>query len=59
MNWNDAADDLLQQILSQTPRPVREEAEAQLRARDARRVLLVAKPFTGGRVAQALAQLLE
>jgi hypothetical protein len=31
MNWNDAADDLLQQILAQTPRPVREEAEAQLR----------------------------
>jgi hypothetical protein len=31
MNWNDAADDLLQQILSQTPRPVRDEAESQLR----------------------------
>jgi hypothetical protein len=31
MNWNDAAEDLLQQILSQTPRPVREAAEAQLR----------------------------
>jgi hypothetical protein len=31
MNWNDAAEDLLQQILLQTPRPVREEAEAQLR----------------------------
>lgn len=32
MNWNDAAEDLLQAILAQTPRPVREEAEAQLRA---------------------------
>ena len=31
MNWNDAAEDLLQAILAQTPRPVREEAEAQLR----------------------------
>lgn len=31
MNWNDAADDLLQQILAQTPRPVREAAEGQLR----------------------------
>ena len=31
MNWNDAAEDLLQQILAQTPRPVREQAEAQLR----------------------------
>src|SRR6202034_2174633 len=31
MNWNDAAEDLLQQILAQTPRPVRDEAEAQLR----------------------------
>jgi len=31
MNWNDAAEDLLQQILAQTPRPLREAAEAQLR----------------------------
>jgi hypothetical protein len=31
MNWNDAAEDLLQSILSQTPRPMRESAEAQLR----------------------------
>ncbi|HVN02888.1 MAG TPA: hypothetical protein VMT86_00645 [Bryobacteraceae bacterium] len=31
MNWNDAAEDLLQAILSQTPRPVREAAETQLR----------------------------
>jgi len=31
MNWNDAAEDLLQQILAQTARPVREAAEAQLR----------------------------
>lgn len=32
MDWNDAADELLQQILSQTPRPVRDAAETQLRA---------------------------
>jgi hypothetical protein len=32
MNWNDAAEDLLNQVLAQTPRPVRESAESQLRA---------------------------
>ena len=31
MNWNDAAEDLMQQILSQTPRPLREDAERDLR----------------------------
>jgi hypothetical protein len=31
MNWNDAAEDLLNQVLAQTPRPVREDTEAQLR----------------------------
>lgn len=31
MNWNDAAQDLLSQILSQTPRPGRDQTEAQLR----------------------------
>jgi hypothetical protein len=31
MNWNDAAEDLLNQVLAQTPRPVRDAAEAQLR----------------------------
>jgi hypothetical protein len=31
MNWNDAAEDLLQQILAQTPRPVRDAADAELR----------------------------
>lgn len=31
MNWNDAAEDLLNQILAQTPRPVREAAESGLR----------------------------
>lgn len=31
MNWNDAAEDFLQQVLSQTPRPVRDAAEAELR----------------------------
>jgi len=31
MNWNDAAEDLLNQILLQTPYPVREATEAQLR----------------------------
>ena len=31
MNWNDATEDLLQQILSRTPRPVRDQTESQLR----------------------------
>ena len=31
MDWNDAAEDLLNQILAQTPRPVRETMEAELR----------------------------
>lgn len=31
MNWNDAAEDLLNQILARTPRPVREQTEEQLR----------------------------
>ena len=31
MNWNDAAEDLLREILQRTPRPLRESAEAQLR----------------------------
>jgi len=31
MNWNDAAEDFLNQVLAQTPRPVRESAEAELR----------------------------
>jgi DNA-binding response OmpR family regulator len=42
-------------IISDTP----EKAEAKLRERKARRVLLVLKPFTAGQVAQALSQLLE
>lgn len=42
-------------IISDTP----EEADASLRAREARRVLLVPKPFTGSQVARALDQLLE
>jgi hypothetical protein len=32
VNWNDAAEDFLNQILSQTPRPVRDATETQLRA---------------------------
>jgi hypothetical protein len=32
VNWNDAAEELLNQILSQTPRPVREATERELRA---------------------------
>ncbi|HJT89539.1 MAG TPA: hypothetical protein VJ732_16835 [Bryobacteraceae bacterium] len=32
MNWNDAAEDFLNQVLAQTPRPVRESTESQLRA---------------------------
>jgi Proto-chlorophyllide reductase 57 kD subunit len=31
MNWNDAAEDLLHQILAQTPYPVRDQTESQLR----------------------------
>ena len=31
MNWNDAAEDLLNQVLAQTPRPVRDATETQLR----------------------------
>ena len=31
MNWNDAAEDLLNAILGQTPYPVREATETQLR----------------------------
>jgi hypothetical protein len=31
MNWNDAAEDFLTQVLSQTPRPVRDSTEAELR----------------------------
>jgi len=32
MNWNDAAEDLLNQVLAQAPRPVREATGTQLRA---------------------------
>ena len=31
MNWNDAAEDLLNRILSETPRPIRGQTEEQLR----------------------------
>jgi len=31
MNWNDAAEDFLNQVLAQTPRPIRESTEAGLR----------------------------
>ena len=31
VNWNDAAEDLLNQVLAQTPRPVRDATETQLR----------------------------
>jgi hypothetical protein len=31
MNWNDAAEDLLNQVLAQTPRPVRDSTETLLR----------------------------
>lgn len=41
-------------IISDTP----EEADASLRSRQAQRVLLVPKPFTGSQVARALADLL-
>ncbi len=42
-------------IISDTP----QEADASLRSRNARRVLLIPKPFTGSQVARALDQLLE
>jgi uncharacterized protein DUF2621 len=32
MNWNDAAEDLLNSILAQTPRPEREAAEEKLKS---------------------------
>jgi hypothetical protein len=32
MNWNDAAEDFLNQVLQQTPRPVRDDTETQLRS---------------------------
>uniref|UniRef100_Q027K8 Uncharacterized protein n=1 Tax=Solibacter usitatus (strain Ellin6076) TaxID=234267 RepID=Q027K8_SOLUE len=32
MNWNDAAEDFLNQVLAQTPRPVRDDTESQIRA---------------------------
>ena len=41
-------------IISDTP----EEADASLRARQAQRVLLIPKPFTGAQVARALDELL-
>ena len=31
MNWNDAAEDFLNLVIAQTPRPVRESTEAELR----------------------------
>jgi DNA-binding response OmpR family regulator len=42
-------------IISDTP----ETADASLRSRSARKVLLVPKPFTGSQVANALDQLME
>ena len=32
MNWNEAAEDFLNQVLQQTPRPVRDDTEQQLRS---------------------------
>jgi hypothetical protein len=42
-------------IISDTP----EEANASLHSRNARKVLLIPKPFTGSQVGRALEQLLE
>jgi DNA-binding response OmpR family regulator len=42
-------------IISDTP----EKADASLRVRDAQRVLLIPKPFTGAQVARALEELLK
>ncbi len=33
MNWNDAAEDFLQTVLTQTPRPERDDTETKLRRR--------------------------
>lgn len=41
-------------IISDTP----EKADASLRSRNARNVMLIPKPFTGGHVARALTELL-
>jgi DNA-binding response OmpR family regulator len=41
-------------IISDTP----EEADKSLRSRDAQKVMLIPKPFTGAQVARALAELL-
>ncbi len=41
-------------IISDTP----EEADKSLRSRDAKKVMLIPKPFTGAHVARALAELL-
>lgn len=32
MNWNDAAEDFLNQVLQETPRPIREDTDRQLRS---------------------------
>lgn len=42
-------------VISDTP----EEADASLSSRKAEKVLLIPKPFTGGQVGRALAQLLD
>ena len=42
-------------IISDTP----EEADKSLRSRDAQRVFLIPKPFTGGQVARGLSELLK
>jgi DNA-binding response OmpR family regulator len=42
-------------IISDTP----EEADVSLTSREAKQVLLIPKPFTGGQVGRALTQLLE
>ena len=55
MMRNDPAHaDLPVVIISDTP----QEADASLRARNAGRVLLIPKPFTGSQIARALEQLL-
>jgi chemotaxis response regulator CheB len=41
-------------IISDTP----EQADASLRAREAKKVILIPKPFTGAHVARALSELL-
>jgi len=55
VRFDPAHADLPVVIISDTP----EEADKSLQARDAKKVMLIPKPFTGSHVARALAELLK